>query len=405
MKKIGLFTAGVLLASPAYAIDLEQMEIYGYGTINYYQTYDYLQNYQSKPKSRSKIDLERFVLSPRFIISDNVKIVSEIEFEHGGTGTTMEYDTLDEFGEFETEVEKGGEIVIEEIYVAIDYLPTLNFKIGHIIVPVGMNSQRHLPNLYYSAVRNRSETRIIPNTWHESGVMIEGSYNDNLHYQAMVMNGLNSEFFNSAHWIQAGHQKRFEHVNADNLAGALRVDYGDILGSHIGASFYMGNSGENRNKRPLNEDATVTIADIHGVYEYKGLNLRALALYGKLSDSEAVTTANRGLPNALEAKRSPVASEALAWFVEAGYNISPLIKQVDKDLIIFSKYDFSDSMYATEGVIQDLDQYEQSTVTAGLNYMYSPNLTFKAEYATTSFGSGSGLDDMEEIIFGMGYQF
>lgn len=405
MKKIGLFTAGVLLASPAYAIDLDQMQIYGYGTINYYQTYDYLQNYQSTPKSRSKVDMERFVLSPRFIISDNVKIVSEIEFEHGGTGTTMEYDTLDEFGEFEMEVEKGGEVVVEEIYVSIDYLPNLNIKIGHMVIPIGMNTQRHLPNLYYSAVRNRSETRIIPDTWHETGVMIEGSYKNKLHYKAMIMNGLNSEFFNSAHWIKAGHQKRFEYVNTDNLAGAVRVDYGDVLGSHIGASFYMGNSGDNRNKRQLKEDATVTIADIHGVYEYKGLNIRALALLGKLSDSEAVTTANRGLPNALEAKRSPVASEALAWFVEAGYNISPLIKQLDKDLIVFSKYDFSDSMYDTEGVIPDLDQYEQSTVTAGLNYVYSPNLIFKAEFATTSFGSDSGLDDMEEIIFGMGYQF
>ena len=404
MRKISLVTAGMLLASPLMAIDLEQMQIYGYATINYYQTYDYLPNYQSKPEARSKVDLERFVLSPRFIVSDNVKIVSEIEFEHGGTGATMEYDTLDEFGEFESEVEKGGEVVIEEAYIDIEYLPYLNFKVGHITVPVGMNSQRHLPNLYFSAVRNRSETRIIPNTWHETGMMIYGDFKEQWHYQAMVMNGLNSEFFDSPHWIRAGHQKRFEFANSDNLATALRVDYGDLLNAHIGVSLYVGNSGENRNKRPLKEDATVTIADIHGVYNWRDLKLRGLVLWGHLSDSEAVTVANRGLPNALEAKRTPVASEALAWFVEAGYDVSKLVK-MDKELDIFVKYDFSDSMYKTEGAVQDLDQYEQSTVSFGLNYMYNANLVFKAEYATTSFGDKANIDDMNEFILGMGYQF
>ena len=403
MRKISLITAGMLLASPLAAIDLDQMQIFGYGTVNY-SSYDYIENYQSKPQKRAKVDLERFVLAPKFIISDNVKIESEIEFEHGGTGATMEYDTLDEFGEFETEIEKGGEVVVEELLAEIEYLPWLNFKIGHMVVPVGMNSQRHLPNLYYSAVRNRSETRIIPNTWHETGVMVFGSFAQQWHYQAMIMNGLNSEFFDSAHWIRGGHQKRFEHANADDLAAAVRLDYGDVLGSHVGVSLYVGNSGENRNKRKLDVDATVTVADLHGIYNYENLSLRALFLWGKLSDSEAVTRANRGLPNALEAKRTPVASEALAWFVEAGYDVAPLAG-LGKSTILFAKYDYSDSMYKTEGFVQDLPRYEQKTVSAGVNYFYNPNLVFKAEYATTSFGSGSGMEDMDAFTLGMGYQF
>ncbi len=403
INNFSMLAAGLLLSSSAMAIDLEQMEIYGYGSA-FYSNYDYLPNYQSSPENRSKVDIERFVISPRFIINDTIKIVSEIEFEHGGTGATVEYDTLDEFGEFETEVEKGGEVVIEEAYIDIAYKPWLNFKVGHMVTPVGLNSQRHLPNLYLSSTRNLSETTIIPNTWHESGVMAYGKFAENWNYQAMIMTGLNSEFFDSSHWIRSGHQKRFEFANADDLAFALRLDYGNVIGSHVGASVYVGNSNQNRNKEQLDEAGTVTISEIHGVYDEGNVKLRAMVLLGKLSDSEAITTANRGLPNALEAKRTPVASEALAYFVEAGYNISPMIKY-DNAIIPFVKYDFVDSMYKTEGIVQDDDRYERTTITAGINYFLTPEIVFKADYSRTSFGKKSGIDDLDTFTLAVGYQF
>ena len=39
---------------------------------------------------------------------------AEVELEHGGTGTSLELD-YEEFGEFEQEVSKGGEVALEEI--------------------------------------------------------------------------------------------------------------------------------------------------------------------------------------------------------------------------------------------------------------------------------------------------
>ena len=401
-KNISKVLAGLLLSSPAFAIDLEQMEIYGYGTA-FYSNYDYLQNYQSAPENRSKVDFERFVLSPRFILTDNIKLITEIEFEHGGTGVTMEYDTLDEFGEFETEVEKGGEVIIEEAYLDIGYKPWLNFKVGHMIIPVGLNTQRHLPNLYLATTRNISETTILPDTWHETGVMAYGKFAENFNYQAMIMTGLNSEFFNSSHWIKPSSQQRFEYANADDLAFALRVDYGNTVGSHIGASVYIGNSGQNRNKEQLDVDGAVTITEIHGVYDEGNIRLRALALLGQLSDSEAITEANLGLPNALEAKRTPVASEALAYFVEAGYDVAPMIGH-DNAIIPFARYDFVDSMYKTEGFVQDLDRYERTSITAGIDYFLTPNIVFKADYTKTSFGDES-IEDMDAFTLAVGYQF
>ena len=402
-KNISTVLAGMLLASPLFAIDIERMEIYGYGTA-FYSNYDYLQNYQSEPKNRTKVDFERFVISPRFLLTDNIKLISEIEFEHGGTGVTVEYDTLDEFGEFETEIEKGGEVVVEEAYLDIGYTDWLNFKVGHMIIPVGLNTQRHLPNLYLSTMRNISETTILPNTWHETGITAYGKFADKFNYQAMIMTGLNSEFFDSAHWIKAGTQRRFESVNADSLAFALRVDYGDTVGSHIGSSVYVGNTSQNRNKNQISEDGTVVITELHAVYDEDNIKLRALASLGNLSDSEAITLANKGLPNALEAKQTPVASAALALFVEAGYNIAPMLGH-DNATIPFVKYDYVDSMYETEGIVQDLDRYERTTVTAGLDYFLTPNIVFKTDYSRTSFGTDSGISDLDTFTLSVGYQF
>lgn len=394
---------GLFLAGQLAAIDIDQIQMNGYGVMNYYN-YDHLSDYQSAPEKRAKIDMERFVVASKYILDEKVSINVEIEYEKGGTGSTMEYDTLEEMGEFESEVEKGGEIVLEELNIVIDETPFMKYRIGHVLVPVGMISQRHLPNLYYSAVRNRSEARIIPNSWHETGVEVFGSLlDDTLHYQAQLINGLNSEYFDSAGWISGGLQKRYEYVNANNLAFAGRLDYGNLTGSSAGISFYQGGSGQNRHKRHLEKEAKVTIVDIHAALQLGDAKLRALYLLGNLADSEEVTQANMNLPNATEAKRTAVAKQAVAWFVEAGYNISPVLGW-QKPFDIFAKYDYSDTMHETEGSIQDNPRYEQTTVSTGFNYSYSPNVLFKGEWARTSFGLES-LEDMESVILGVGFQF
>lgn len=60
----------------------------GYGAVNYYNygTYD------SDSQIRDKIDPERLNLYIGYRFNDWISMRSEVEFEHGGTGATMEYD-------------------------------------------------------------------------------------------------------------------------------------------------------------------------------------------------------------------------------------------------------------------------------------------------------------------------
>lgn len=98
----------------------------------------------------------------------------EIEFEAGGAGTAVET-KIRRNGEYETEIEKGGEVALEQFHITRLILPELNVRVGHIIVPVGLTNFNHEPINFFGTSRPEGETTIIPSTWHETGLEIFGT--------------------------------------------------------------------------------------------------------------------------------------------------------------------------------------------------------------------------------------
>ena len=74
-----------------------------------------------------------YKFSPKWVLS------SEIEFEYGGTGAAREVEWYEENGEYETEIEKGGEVALEQFHISYLMNKHLNFRFGHMIVPVRLN--------------------------------------------------------------------------------------------------------------------------------------------------------------------------------------------------------------------------------------------------------------------------
>ena len=87
----------------------------------------------------------------------------------------MEFDKFEEFGEFETEIEKGGEVIVEKLAAVFSFQPSFNFRVGHIIVPVGLIAKRHRPQHYFTTTRPESEAHLIPTIWHETGIELFGT--------------------------------------------------------------------------------------------------------------------------------------------------------------------------------------------------------------------------------------
>ena len=185
---------------------------HGYGTINY-QYYDW----DTDNTKRASIDLERVSIEPSYQFSEFLRLDAEIEFEHGGTGSTMEFDKVEEFGEFESEIEKGGEIKIEEFAVSLQFHSAFNLRLGHFFVPIGWVGKWDEPTDYSTVIRSEAERALLPVLWDESGIEIYGEAK-NIQYQFQIINGLDATGFSSGNWIAGGHQGRFETVNAENLA-------------------------------------------------------------------------------------------------------------------------------------------------------------------------------------------
>jgi hypothetical protein len=372
-----------------------------YGSANYTSD-EYYDNVQdTSPERRGRFDLERIVTEFGYQFNDEWDMEVEIEYEHGGTGSALEYDGFDEFGEFESEVEAGGEVMVEK--AELRYRPSKHFgvKFGNIHLPIGLSSILHKPNQYLTVLRHRSEAAMLPAVWNETGLGIFGEY-ANFHYQAQVVSGLNSEYFRTYDWIASGHQKRFESVNADDLAYALRLDYGSFKqGCAVGVAYYYGNTSGNRHKsNKVLGDGSVSILAVSGAYVEGPWILRGQYLHGSLSDADAITQANKSTPGLKPGNFAQLGSKSEAFFIEAGIDLNHFF---DLPLTVFANLDYSNPLADVDSGTAT-KRYENTWTSLGVNYSPIPEIVIKAEAGLQQVAVAS-IPDTHFFALGVGYQF
>ena len=108
--------------------------------------------YGSYREEKGRIAIPRFVLAGDYKFNKHWNVGVEVEFESGGTGTAFEIENS-ENGEYETEVEKGGEVAIEQFHITYHMNQYFNVRAGHIIVPVGLNNAHLDPVNFFGTVR------------------------------------------------------------------------------------------------------------------------------------------------------------------------------------------------------------------------------------------------------------
>jgi hypothetical protein len=208
--------------------ETHRIKIEAYGDVRY-SHFDYgpdqkTGDHGSPPDNRAIVDLPILAAEFELHLDHDISIESEVEFEHGGTGAAMEL-AFEEFGEFEMEVEKGGEIKLEELHVTKSFNDLANLRAGHFITAVGLANWSHRPVDCFTVARAEAEVSVIPSTWDETGVELFGEFS-NLHYRLQLVNGLDSSGFSSKFWIVGGQQGRFEDVKAtenSRISSALDV--------------------------------------------------------------------------------------------------------------------------------------------------------------------------------------
>lgn len=412
-KVLGFFLGMTVLTSSVFADEVPDknstdrsktkslMEIYksrltigGYGeavmTRNFYSDnylrYTSAENYKNA-KSHGRFDLPHVVIFLSYDFGKGWTFSSEIEFEHGGTESAVEIEE-EEGGEYESEVERGGEVALEQFWIQKSFCPQFNLKMGHIIVPIGMTNQHHMPTEFFGVYRPEGESTIMPCTWHETGVSIWGRAGD-WRYEAMLLPGLDSDRFGRQNWIKGGAGSPYEFKIANSYAGAFRVDNYSVPGLRMAVSGYIGNSfsntlNVNESTNYKNVKGTVMIGAFDFHYDAHNWIVRGNFDYGHLTDSKKITQYNMSMRNDSPSLKQAVASDAIAVGVEAGYDIFSQfdkLKEDGKKFYLYGRYDYYDSMYKTDKEMLKSDWCGRQRIAAGINYYPMKEIVLKGEYS------------------------
>ena len=349
----------------------------------------------NKKDHRNTISIPRFVAAFDYKFNSKWILGAEIEFESGGVGTAYEIENS-ENGEYETEVEKGGEVALEQFHITRLIHPAFNIRAGHIIVPVGLTNSHHEPINFFGTYRPEGETTILPSTWHDNGLEIFGTFGrgyTTFSYQALVVSGLNANGFDRNTWIAGGKQGIFEEDNFTSPGYAFRLDYKGVPGLRAGASFYYcANTGANSDKLteyPLHK-IPVRIYTADAQYKNKYVTARTNFVWGNLSNAEYVSSVNTKLSNKSPYTRVvPVAKRAVSYAGEIGVNVSAFFNNPKVPVIYpFARYEYYNPQEEGEGMqVMEL-RNKVSMWTVGLNWFALPNLVVKADYMTRQIGTG-----------------
>ena len=372
-----------------------RLTIGGYGeavyTRNYfsdkYLRYTDAETYKDD-KSHGRFDMPHVVLWLGYDFGRGWSLGTEIEFEHGGTESAVEIEE-EEAGEYESEVERGGEVALEQFWINKAWLGgKINLKMGHIIVPVGATNMYHMPTEFFTNYRPEGESTIMPCTWHETGVSLWGEVGK-WRYEVMLLPGLDSDRFGRQTWVAGGAGSPYEFKIANSYAGAFRVDNFSVKGLRLSLSGYVGNSFRNTLSVTANEKykdvkGTVAIGSFDFCYDAHDLIVRGNFDYGHLTDSELITKYNMSMRNDSPSPKQAIGSDAISAGLEAGYNLFGIgnnDKLQSQSLYLFGRYEYYDSMYKTEGTIQDSAWCGRQRVAVGLNYRPISDIVIKAEYS------------------------
>ena len=359
-----------------------------------------------KDEKHSRFDLPHVVLFLGYDFGKGWTMGAEIEFEHGGTESAIEVEE-EEGGEYESEIERGGEVALEQFWIQKSFCPEFNIKLGHIIVPVGGTNMHHSPTEFFGVYRPEGENTIMPCTWHETGISLWGQAGD-WRYEALLISGLDSERFSRQGWVHDGSASPYEFKIANNLAGAARVDNFSIPGLRLSASGYVGNSFHNTLRTPSDvyDDikGTVTIGSFDFHLDRWNWVARGNFTYGHLTDTRTITQYNKDFDNNSPSPKQSVASDAIATGVEVGYNIFSQFHKLDEKeqkLYVFGRYDYYDSMYKTARSIIDYEYCGRQRVAFGLNYFPIKDVVIKGEYSIGLMKSY--FNNEPSLSFGVAY--
>jgi hypothetical protein len=319
----------------------DKTNIGGYGELHY----------NSKEDGNDQVDFHRFVLYFGHEFTDNIRFFSELELEHSLAGES-----------------KPGEVELEQAWIELDINDNHRVRAGLDIIPVGIINYTHEPNTFYGVERPEVEKRIIPATWWEAGIGLNGELAPGLNYDVVLHSGLETTTS-----IRSGRQK-VANANADHGAITTRLRYTGTPGLEVGGTFQY---QSDITAGATDESNSATLFEGHIIYDHSsGLGVKALYARWDLDDE-------------LQAGRDD--SEQWGYYVEPQYRFPLSFMPGDLGVFVrWSELDYSNTN-------------EEERIGFGFNYWPTDQVAFKFDFTNTE---DSDADTSSKTLnLGVGYSF
>jgi hypothetical protein len=313
-----------------------------------------------KADEESELDLLRAVLYFGYKFNDRFVFNSEVEYEHAGE-----------------------EIGVEFAYLDYLWRPQANLRAGLLLLPMGFMNELHEPTTFLGANRPNTERLIIPSTWKENGFGLFGEAGP-FSYRAYVVAGLDASGF-EAGGLREGRQEGVE-SSAEDLAWVGRLDFTGVPGLLIGASAYLGNSGQG-----LEFDVGTQIVEGHLEWKWRGLELRALAVQAELDD---VADLNQAL--GLHGNAS-IGERLTGQYVQLGYDVLAG-RGGEQALIPYGRWETYNTQDQVPSGFSADPANDVEVLTLGLEYKPIDQIVLKVDHQNFDNEAGTGTDQFNVLL-------
>lgn len=381
-------------ASKVYHVN-RGVSIGGYGEM-VFQDWNGERDDGAASNRKSELDFLRTIIYVGHKFNDKILFNSEIEFEHATTGGGSN---------------ARGEVSVEFAYLDFIASEQLGARAGLVLAPIGIINEVHEPTTYHGARRPNVEQDIIPTTWRENGVGVFGKLGP-FSYRSYIMSGLQASSstltgsssglagvngFSAGSGLRNGRSKGAKSV-VEDWAWVGRLDFDGIPGTQIGGSYYIGDAGQDiQNAQGMEIEVPVTLWEVHGLTEYRGLELRGL--YSKVTvDDVAQLNVIKGLG---ASGTGSIGEEMFGGYVEAAYDILPLFGS-KQYLAPFVRWERIDTQQKVPSGYSKNPANSRTEYTFGLTYKPIPNTVVKVDFQNVDNQSGTGIDKFNAAV---GYHF
>lgn len=371
-------------ASKVYQKGNKQVSVGGYGEM-IYESFDQVKQNGDRSNKKDKIDFLRAILYVGYKYNDWITLNSEIEFEHATSG-------------------KNGEVGLEMLTLDLKPWDFLGFRTGLLLVPMGLTNEFHEPTTFHGVKRPNTESKIIPTTWRSNGIGIFGKIGP-VRYksyavaslQAIANNGNSKVSGFTSGGFRGGRTKGSKSI-ANSWAWVTRLDVSPVEGTLVGTSLYTGRVDQRASNAPV----SLTMWDFHGKAEYKGLEVKALYVFTRLSNVASLnaaqakqgvdTSGNKSIGESTFGGYAEVAYDVFRWLPNAnGHRLSP-----------FFRYERYDTQNTVPDNLTVNPANSHTEYTLGVTYKPISSVVFKFDHQFLHNQANTGVG---QTNLGFGYIF